>query len=134
MDGLGIKLYIHYNDKYDEKPRKYLGGMKILEVVRKGTLYLTLLNIVLMKVPLQLVVCDVKLKGWLSLSRTKKFLHIIRSNEYLEVAFDEYVIGVTHMVLIYVERTESYILKRKNEDGGAEPLKVAATMERSDPN
>lgn len=34
----------------------------------------------------------------------KKFLHIIESKEDVEVAFDEYLIGVTYMVTVYVGR------------------------------
>lgn len=31
--------------------------------------------------------------------------------------------GMMHMVMIYVERENKYILKRRNEDGGAKLVK-----------
>lgn len=41
----------------------------------------------------------------------EKFLHTIKSNEDVEVIFDEYITGVTRMVTIYMEKEEKYILK-----------------------
>lgn len=61
-----------------------------------------------------------KLKMPLSLSPMEKFLHIVESNEDLEVTFDKNVTSETRMVTIYVEREDKYILKRRSEDGEAE--------------
>lgn len=106
MDGLSFRLYTHYNGKYDEETYKCWDG--------KGTLYLMLLSMVLMKLAFHQEDCDVKL------FETEKSLYTIKSNENLEVAFDKYVTRVIHMVTIYTEREDKYILKRRNEDEGAE--------------
>lgn len=44
----------------------------------------------------------------------------------MEVTFDEYVTGMRHMIMIYVEREDKYILKRIIEDAEAEPSKVSS--------
>lgn len=73
-----------------------------------------LLSMVLMKLAFHQEDCDVKL------FETEKSLYTIKSNENLEVAFDKYVTRVIHMVTIYTEREDKYILKRRNEDERAE--------------
>lgn len=62
-----------------------------------------------------------KLKTRLSLSLTEKLLHTIKSNDDVEVAFDKYITNVTHKTMIYVEREQKYIPKRRSEDGEAKP-------------
>lgn len=116
MGGSGIRLCILYNDKYNEESRKYYDRTKLLQVVHRMTSYSTLWNKVLMKLPFHLENCDVKLKTQLSLFPTDKFLYNIKSNKDLKVAFDEYVAGMTHMVIFYVEMEDKYILKKRNED------------------
>lgn len=63
---------------------------------------------VVTKLPFGQEVCDVKLKMWISLSLTKKLLHTIKSNEDVEVTFDEYITDVICMITIYVEKEEEY--------------------------
>lgn len=61
-----------------------------------------------------------KFKMMLSMSPKEKSLHTIESSKDLEVAFDKYVIGMAHIITIYVEREDKYILKKRSEDGKAE--------------
>lgn len=51
-----------------------------------------------------------KLKMQLSLSPTEKYLHTIKSNKDMEVTFNKYIIGMTHVIMIYMEREKKYIL------------------------
>lgn len=74
-------------------------------------------------------VYDMKLKTRFSMSPTKKFNHTIESNYDGKVAFDEYVISVTHMIMIYVEREEKYILKMRSGDGEAKCSKGSVKPE-----
>lgn len=48
-----------------------------------------------------------KLKARLSLPTTKKLLHTIENNNDVKVVFDEYIIGMTHMVTILKRRKKS---------------------------
>lgn len=65
--------------------------MKLLQLVRRGTSYSTLLSMVLMKLALHREDCHVKFKTMLSMPPKEKSLHTIESSKDLEVAFDEYV-------------------------------------------
>lgn len=89
-------------------------------LVRRGTSYSTLLSLVLMMLSLHREDCDMKLKTLPLLSPTEKFLHIIESNEDLEVVFGKYMTDMKHMVMIYADRKDKYILKTSSEDGETE--------------
>lgn len=81
-------------------------------LVCRGTSYSTLLSIVLKKMTLYQKDYDIKLKTLLSPTPKEKFLHTIDSNDDQEVTFDKYMPGVIHIVTIYVERKDKYILMR----------------------
>lgn len=66
------------------------------------------------KVALHREDCDVTLKTLFSLSPTEKFLHIVESKKDLKVVLDEYVTDVTHIIMIYVESEDKYILKGRS--------------------
>lgn len=53
----------------------------------------------------------------------KKLYHTIESKKDGKVIFNEYVIGVRHMIMIYVEREEKYMLQMRSDDGEAESSK-----------
>lgn len=64
--------------KCNKESGKHLSGMKLLQVGRGCS---TLLNMVLMKLPLQLEACDVKLRMILSIFSIENFLYTMESNE-----------------------------------------------------
>lgn len=53
----------------------------------------------------------------------EKFLYTSESKEDMEVALNEYITGVRHMVTIYMEKEEKFILKMRSQDEEAEPSK-----------
>lgn len=102
MDG----LVSGYTYKYNKESKNTWIEQKYCKLCAR-TSYLTLLDIILIKLPIHQEVCDVTLKTCISLSSTRKFLHTIKNNDDVKVAFDEYVNDVIHMVLIYTRKNKN---------------------------
>lgn len=98
MDGQDIQLCIHYSGKYNKESGKILGWNEAIVGCVQGDIILTLLNVVLIKLPLHRDDYDMMFKMQLSLSLTEKFLHFIDCNKDVEVVFDKYVNGIMHMI------------------------------------
>lgn len=79
-------------------------------MVQRETSYNNLLNLMYSNLKVNIDVYDVKMKTLLSMSRTSKCIHI-HENDNLEVAFDEYFNGVTHMFMICAIKVEKYTMK-----------------------